>query len=863
MLATLPAWLPWLDPQLDLWKTDDAKNHMLRLYHLGWLLERGVLHPRWVPDMFMGYGYPLFNFYAPAFYYVSLLLGWIFRLDVWDAFKAGGVLSVLLGSSGVYALTYAVWRRVAPAMLAAVLLPYQPYVFQINFFKRADLPEALALGLIPWLLLAIHHLWHAATRPARLIWLCGAAAVGTAILLTHNLTALLAAALALVWLLALLATGRDWFALGRVVQAGGLALGLSAFFWLPAVGETRLVQLDELWGTGGLDWRGWMVEPTGLTDKDHKPGNLQTPRGLLDLNLHYPHQLIAAPKLSLGQTMLGLLTGILLLRAALGRKHGAAGAGLLFLTALGCWFLTFTVSAPVWEHVPGLALFQFPWRFLGPLGICLTVAAAGAVAMATTTNRHAARGTTKLNPLSSGRSLAAQWSICIGVGALFIFNSLGARQFPTAAQPQRAMDGTAVVRDERHDYVVAGTTTNREFLPHQVRVAPYTPGLPRHIGVFEHLYPDIDWLGGTLQPVGGDLRLLGWRAEPLRLSVRIANDAASTGTLGVRQLQFDGWRVWLNGQRADSRVPPYVPEQQMAPGFLLVDVPPGEHTISLSFGPSIVRVVALGATLATSVLLVMLLAWHSRTRRTRGEWLLCACALILALFCLLGIWRGVRPLLGRHSLLVPVAQQTNGVWHAPDLSHTGSGLIVNVAHAVQSGQARIASPSGTALGPDRFVDVRQLTVTDHDTLRGAAGTSRREWLYLHPPAGVSVDIALPPRGQLWFQAALTLDPRVWSAEVGDGVRFLATVEPTGDTAGSTSSTVVLDEIFNPRADTAQRRWVPVRANLSPWAGRTVRLTLYTSPRDETSFDWAGWGNPVVVVADTARDVLTHDTLVGR
>jgi len=534
--------------------------------------------------------------------------------------------------------------------------------------------------------------------------------------------------------------------------------------------------------------------------------------------------------------------------------------------------LTFTVSAPVWEQVPGLALFQFPWRFLGPLGICLTIAAAGAVAMTTATGRDMAGAAAEDaaagddHPLLLPyRSWMVQWGVCIGIGALFIFNSLGARQFPMAAEPQRAMDGTAVVRDERHDYVVAGTTTNREFLPRQVQVTTYTQGLPRHIGVFEHLYPDMDWLGGLLLPVDGDLRLLGWRAGPLRLSVRVANDSGTTGALGVRQLQFDGWRVWLNGQRAESRVPPYVPEQQMAPGFLLVDVPPGEHTISLSFGPSLVRLVALGATLATSVLLVLLLAWQSRTGRTRGEWLLCASALVLALFCLLGTWRGVRPLMGRHTLLVPVAQQTDGAWRAPDLTHTGSGLIVNVVHAVRSGQARIASPSGAALGPDRFVDVRQLTVADHDTLRGAAGTSRREWLYLHPPAAVSVDIALPPRGRMWFQAALTLDPRVWSAEVGDGVRFQASVElaDAGGVGGNVQPTVVIDEIFNPRADTAQRRWVPARADLSPWAGRTIRLTLSTSPRDETSFDWAGWGNPVVVVADTARDVLTHDTLVGR
>ena len=50
----------------------------------------------------------------------------------------------------------ALWRRLALGVLAAVVLLYGPYVVQINIFKRGDLPEALALALIPWLLLALH-----------------------------------------------------------------------------------------------------------------------------------------------------------------------------------------------------------------------------------------------------------------------------------------------------------------------------------------------------------------------------------------------------------------------------------------------------------------------------------------------------------------------------------------------------------------------------------------------------------------------------------------------------------------------------------------------------------------------------------
>src|SRR5687767_14746089 len=111
VFGALPAFASWMDPQLDLLRLDDAKNHLLRLYHLNWLLERGVWYPRWVPDMFMGYGYPLFSFYAPGFYYLASLVGQVFRMDVWDTVRLAGLLAALGGTGGVYVLSYALWRR--------------------------------------------------------------------------------------------------------------------------------------------------------------------------------------------------------------------------------------------------------------------------------------------------------------------------------------------------------------------------------------------------------------------------------------------------------------------------------------------------------------------------------------------------------------------------------------------------------------------------------------------------------------------------------------------------------------------------------------------------------------------------------
>ena len=83
--------------------------------------------------------------------------------------------------------------------------------------------------------------------------------------------------------------------------------------------------------------------------------------------------------------------------------------------------------------------------------------------------------------------------------------------------------------------------------------------------------------------------------------------------------------------------------------------------------------------------------------------------------------------------------------------------------------------------------------------------------------------------------------------------------PTPTTAPTAAPTTVLDRVLNPRASAEHRRFVPIVVDLSAWAGRTVRLTLATDPRDETSFDWAGFANPAIAVLDTARDPLSRPT----
>ncbi|MCL5024904.1 MAG: 6-pyruvoyl-tetrahydropterin synthase-related protein, partial [Chloroflexi bacterium] len=246
LLAGFAAY-PLLNPGLPV--TSDGLLQPYRLVELDAALRAGTLYPRWAPDLWLGYGYPLFNFYAPLFYY----LGEAFRLlgfDFESSVKAVVVLSLLLASSSAYLLGRRLFGRLGGVVTAAAYI-YTPH-FLTEVFHRGDYPQLLGLALLPLVLWCTERLAAEGGRK----WLAASALSLSALLLTHSVTALLFAPVFALWLLLLLAAARQQRALilARLVTANLLALGLSAFFWLPAVAERPLVQTQRLL-TGHFDFR--------------------------------------------------------------------------------------------------------------------------------------------------------------------------------------------------------------------------------------------------------------------------------------------------------------------------------------------------------------------------------------------------------------------------------------------------------------------------------------------------------------------------------------------------------------------------------------------------------------------------------
>lgn len=124
------------------------------LHHFTDALAHGVLYPRWLPDLMGGYGYPLFVFEAPGWFYFTAP----FTLVSGEAAAARWSLwaALSLGAWGAYLLSRR-WngRRVSLALaLLFLLTPVQAF----TLYEYGDLGAVFALLSAPWCAVFAHRL---------------------------------------------------------------------------------------------------------------------------------------------------------------------------------------------------------------------------------------------------------------------------------------------------------------------------------------------------------------------------------------------------------------------------------------------------------------------------------------------------------------------------------------------------------------------------------------------------------------------------------------------------------------------------------------------------------------------------------
>jgi len=664
--------------------TPDGSLHLQRVRALAEALSWGELFPRWFPNFAFGYGHPILNFYAPACYYLPALLR-LAGVELVLAVRIGLAIAFALSAIASYALLRC-WARPWPAALGTLLFlvfPYRTY----DLVVRGALPEFVAFLWLPLVALTTVHALTASRRerPVALLW---AALAWAGLILTHNLTALMAllvvgtlCLLALIRVALLrLATSRvgatpPWPHLSTALFSVALGGLLAAPYALPALAEARWVGLGSV-----ASGDGYLRHLASLTE-------------LFDLSLAYRYPLAADPLVPVPAiAVVGVLLGAGGWLASREKRKREALAAATLVSALAVWLCSDT-SVAVWRTLtPLLGRLMFPWRWQAMLALSSSFAlGVGIDALAGAARRYGVRVVvSRLFALAAVVALVASilWAVLGGLNPIVV------NQKP--ALTTEAMWTFDAVNGQ------IGATWLGEFLPRWVTEQRWAIGraTDEGDGSPSERHVDAEFVTAPEAMVNA----IGFTES--RIDIR----AAQPGRLVLHTFYYPAWEAI-----ADGSVVPTSPLGEL--GLLAIDLPAGAYPLVVRWA----RTPAVWLGLALSVLALLLLAVvlarqvTSSRRLAWTAWVLAA----TTIFAVSGVApQRVRPTTPVGEDYGAVRLQSAAYW--PEAASSGDQVSVQLFWQVQDEPEPLVASV-------QVVDSDGRLVAQHDQPVGGLYTPPERW----------------------------------------------------------------------------------------------------------------------------------------
>ncbi len=578
----------------------DVLYHSYRVAEMNRSWSHGLLFPTWGEGFYLGYGSPLFHFYARLTYIITSLFNFVFGLEALNALRALLVLSLLGCGSGMYLFARRRYGRLS-GILAGLLYVYSPYLMYTEAYARGTYPELLSFALFPWLLWRVDAL---RDKPSAVNFLL-LALLQTALINTHNLMALVLTGLTVAWVafeatlqrLNREASRMDWRGGTWALLAIALGTGAAASFWLPIVLESDSAHLQNLTVAGLLDYReGFLRLPDMLAlPPIHDAGAIN---GLSELKT------LGFAQWSLA--LLGLATTAMLYIRGYRSRHSQSFLGSVYfaIIAMAMLLLVMPGALPIWDSLRPIQFLQFPWRLLGPIAACLAIiGGANGIWLE------------KLDP---------RWQISLLASLVALPILLAIPLFYVPEWRHETLDTSiAAYHAEEAARRQLGTTFTGEYRPRHVHSVPDPTA---HLLLdYADGYP-IDKLNHSLLPAGAAAELLHNSPQALEWRIKTGEDFVAE----IYNFYWLGWRAEI----ADRPV-------QITPsthhGFITFPVPVGEHQVRVYLGSTPAR--DLGAWVSLlSLLLALSAATLLRRRRVmpRPYWRVAPLGRVASLGALLG-----------------------------------------------------------------------------------------------------------------------------------------------------------------------------------------------------------------------------------
>jgi len=343
----------------------DATEYPPRVVEFAKVVRDGQIPPVWAPDLAAGHGQPLFEF-APPLVYLGALPFRALGLGLADSLQFGLAVLHLLGAIAFYRIGRMFTTSRSAALAGSIAWLFAPYL-ALDLYVRAAFAEASAVAVLP---IAVLGLIKSMERPTPAHVSLGAIGVAL-IMLGHNAVALLVVpALALT---VVLRASANWRAVPRLPLRPRIAplvsglftiaagLGLSAYFWLPAIAEKGFTHTERL-REGVLHWQDHFVWPRQLLWSGWGYGlSGPGPNNSMSFALGPLHLLLA-------------ITGCVLAWRLLNQRLKNYVIAFAVAALAGAWLSTFWAST-IWDHVQLLQFMVYPWRSLVLPGLLLSLLA--------------------------------------------------------------------------------------------------------------------------------------------------------------------------------------------------------------------------------------------------------------------------------------------------------------------------------------------------------------------------------------------------------------------------------------------------------------------------------------------------------
>ena len=506
--------------------TDDLEYHVARTANYYLALKQHQVPPRWAPNLNGGFGYPVFIFSYHLPYIVSSAL-FILTNSLQESVNLGMLFALIIGAVGMYLVGTQKKLSALERTIVALVYVFAPYSL-LNVFARGAIGEIYFFAVLPWMLWLAEQTLVSSTLIGRLAHSALLSLVTVIFFTTHQTSVMLA--LPMIIFLALVPHAKHvrdvakfFFPIGIPIFFGAL---MTMWTILPSMLEKQFINYNNQ----GIVENYWMQYPNLRTlFLQFVPNSAKEPTSHL---------------VSIGLTsfIIVLSSLILLIKGHVKSSNIRVMTGLIGIYVCSVYLMT-PFSLWVWEIASPLKYIQFPWRLLwvsvfSSVLLCIYVF-------------------TELRKFQ----LLYKTFCCVLLASIALSVFLYARPrgffsnsdyewfeyFKTASSydEQTPIWSLGYTRHHISDKIVIRKTGDTLFLEKS--------SIPRKIGAFEIK----EWNGTTMTYVV----LVNQPADIIQKTV-----------------YFPGWEALVDGKPTDIQY-----NDKEFPGRIIIPIPAGEHTISVSF----------------------------------------------------------------------------------------------------------------------------------------------------------------------------------------------------------------------------------------------------------------------------------------